>query len=173
DLSYHENRRREEKIATLFATLGVGMMPRGGSNQQQQQQRQQAGQNNNRQQQQIGAASQNQANSNVSNQRSALQIHQGQQDKHIRGTRNYNQQVANGNQPSILTEDPTVLLRESERLRGIPHRKNKTSFDFGRNIGQFYDYKTGLFHETTRGTIHSNDRGQAHIVPSRPSHMLN
>lgn len=34
------------------------------------------------------------------------QIHQDRQDKHIEGTKNYNQQIANGKNPSILTENP-------------------------------------------------------------------
>ncbi len=38
------------------------------------------------------------------------QIHPGKQAKHIPGTPNYNQQVANGKNPSILTENPQQLL---------------------------------------------------------------
>ena len=43
---------------------------------------------------------------NTRGSRSNAKIHKGRQDKHIEGTNNYNQQKANGKNPSILTSDP-------------------------------------------------------------------
>ena len=43
---------------------------------------------------------------NTKGSRSNAKIHKGRQDKHIVGTNNYKQQIANGKHPSILTENP-------------------------------------------------------------------
>ncbi len=101
------------------------------------------------------------------------EIHQGKQDKHIEGSRNYNQQVQNGKNPSILTEDPNKLLREGVN-KGVkpPNSNTKETVDYGRVIGKFYDKETGRYYDTTRATIHYDSKGNAHIVPSRPNYML-
>lgn len=44
--------------------------------------------------------------------RGNAQIHPGRQDKHIEGTNNYKQQIANGKNPSILTENPAKLQKK-------------------------------------------------------------
>lgn len=95
-------------------------------------------------------------------------IHKGRQEKHIEGSKNYNQQIANQKTPSILTEDPEQLLREGAG-KGQIVNPNKEVVDFGRVIGKFYDIKTSKFYETTRGTIHYDQHGNAHIVPARPN----
>ncbi|MCL2352498.1 MAG: polymorphic toxin type 50 domain-containing protein [Firmicutes bacterium] len=99
--------------------------------------------------------------------RASSKIHSDKQDKHVEGTKNFNQQIANGKHPSILTEDPTVLLREGAG-KGRSAGGNKEVVDFGRVIGQFYDEETGRYYSTTKGVIHYDTYGNAHIVPARP-----
>ena len=103
------------------------------------------------------------------NARANAVIHQGKQDKHIEGSNNFKQQVAQGKTPSVLTADPHALLKEAAG-RGTPiqNAPNKERFDFGRVIGRYVD-SNGRSHDTTRVTIHYDGRGNAHIVPARPS----
>lgn len=105
---------------------------------------------------------------NTKGSRSNAKIHKGRQDKHILGTNNYNQQIANGKNLSILTADPNKPLNESAG-KGQSYGNNKIVVDFGKNIGKFYDIKTGEYYDTTRATIHYDDNGNAHIVPARPN----
>ena len=98
---------------------------------------------------------------------SNAKIHQGRQDKHIKGTNNYNQQLSNGKNPSILTENPNKLLKQGAG-KGRMTTPTKESVDFGRVIGKYYDKLTGRYYDTTRGTIHYDGKGNAHIVPARP-----
>jgi len=90
------------------------------------------------------------------------------QNKHIPGTREYQQSIANGEKRSILTENPLKLLEEyagtGQKLTG----SNKERVDFGRVIGQHYNDTTGQYIDTTNGIIHYDSRGGAHIVPSNP-----
>ncbi|MBS7297771.1 MAG: hypothetical protein KIG65_01675 [Eubacteriales bacterium] len=99
--------------------------------------------------------------------RSNAQIHQGRQDKHIKGTNNYNQQIANGKNPSILTSNPNKLLKDAVG-KGQSYGNNKVVVDYGKNIGKFYDIRTGKYYDTTRATIHYDNKGNAHIVPAKP-----
>ncbi|MDR2939727.1 MAG: hypothetical protein LBV08_05330, partial [Clostridiales bacterium] len=92
---------------------------------------------------------------------------QGKQDKHIEGSRNYNQQVSNGKKPSILKENPDTLLKEGVG-KGYSTGQNKESVDFGRVIGKYYDSQTEKYYDTTRATIHYDSKDNAHIVPARP-----
>ena len=94
-------------------------------------------------------------------------IMKDRQDKHIENTKNYNQEIANGKHPSILTEDPEELLKEGAG-KGQARGTNKEAFDFGRVIGKFFDKKTGQYYNTTRGIIHYDSHGNAHIVPANP-----
>lgn len=97
-------------------------------------------------------------------------LKKGAQDKHIKGTPNYKQEVAKGKPPSILTDkNPQKLLDEGagKGIRPSPN-SNKEIVDYGRSIGEFYDAKKGKYVDTTRGTIHYDSKGQAHIVPARP-----
>lgn len=94
-------------------------------------------------------------------------IHQDRQNKHIEGTKNYKQQIANGKKPSILTENANKLLKEGMG-KGKMTTPNKETVDFGKIIGKYCDPKTGKYYETTRGIIHYDDKGNAHIVPARP-----
>ena len=97
-------------------------------------------------------------------------IHKDKQDKHIKGSKNYDQQVANQKTPSILTEDPEQMHREGAG-RGKVVGTNKEVVDFGRVIGKFYNIRTGKFYDTTRGTIHYDQKGGAHIVPAKPNNF--
>lgn len=100
--------------------------------------------------------------------RSDYKIHHGRQNKHIEGTNNYKQQIANEKKPSILTADPEQLLKEGAG-RGTRYGANKTVVDYGKIIGKFYDIRTGMYYDTTRATIHYDSKGNAHIVPAKPS----
>ncbi len=97
-------------------------------------------------------------------------IHKGRQDKHIQGSNNYKQQVANGKTPSILTENSSKLLKEGAG-KGYSAGKNKEVVDYGRVIGKFYDLKTQKYYDTTRATIHYDEHGNAHIVPAKPKSL--
>ena len=105
---------------------------------------------------------------NTKGSRSNSQIHKGRQDKHIKGTNNYNQQIANGKNPSILTVNPNELLKDGAG-KGRMITPTKESVDFGKNIGKYYSEKYGRYYDTTKGTIHYDDKGNAHIVPAKPS----
>lgn len=94
-------------------------------------------------------------------------IHKGRQDKHIVGTNNYKQQIANGKHPSILIENPSKLLKEGAG-NGYFVSKNKEVVDYGRTIGKYYDIKTQRYYDTTRATIHYDEHGNAHVVPAKP-----
>ena len=100
--------------------------------------------------------------------RANSKIHQGRQDKHIKGTNNYNQQRANGKNPSILTGNPNKLLKEGVG-KGRMITPTKESIDYGRVIGKYYSEKHGKYYDTTRATIHYDSKGNAHIVPAKPS----
>ena len=99
--------------------------------------------------------------------RSNAQIHPGRQNKHIEGTNNYNQQRDSGKNPSILTSNPSKLLKEGAG-KGRLTTPNKESVDYGRVIGKYYDRESGKYYDTTRATIHYDSKGNAHIVPARP-----
>lgn len=104
---------------------------------------------------------------NTRGRRSNMKIHNGRQDKHIPGTNNYKQQIQNGKNPSILTENPNKLLKEGAG-RGISRGSTKEVVDYGRIIGKYYHVKTGEYYDTTRATIHYDSKGNAHIVPAAP-----
>ena len=98
--------------------------------------------------------------------RQSATIHQGRQSKHVQGSPNYQQEVALGKHPSIVTESPDILLREgagSGRMIG-----NREILDYGRIIGKSYDLKTSQYVDTTRAAIHYDTMGHAHIVPILP-----
>ena len=105
---------------------------------------------------------------NTRGKRANSRIHKGRQDKHIPGTNNYKQQIQNGKKPSILTENPSKLLKDS-MSRGKMTTPTKESVDFGRVIGKYYDRTTGKYYDTTRAIIHYDNKGNAHIVPARPN----
>ena len=108
---------------------------------------------------------------NTQGKRSSAKIHKGKQDKHIEGTNNYNQQRANGKNPSILTKNAEELLREGAG-KGTRIGINKEVVNFGKPIGKFYDVNSGKYYDTSRGTIHYDRDGGAHIVPAMPSWMF-
>lgn len=98
------------------------------------------------------------------------QVRQGLQNKHVKGTNNYKQEIAKGNHPSILEADPQQLL-DSFAGKGVKPtaESNKEWVDFGLVIGQYYNTTTKQYVDTTKGFIHYDSRGQAHIVPSNPT----
>lgn len=100
--------------------------------------------------------------------RSNSKIHEGRQNKHIKGTNNYKQLINNGKNPSELTENPSGLLKEGAG-KGRMTTPTKESVDFGRTIGRYYDQESGKYYDTSRATIHYDNKGNAHIVPARPN----
>ena len=107
---------------------------------------------------------------NTRGSRANSKIHEGRQNKHIKGTNNYKQQKENGKNPSILTENPNKLLKEGV---GKGRRYgNKEVVDYGKTIGKYYDKTTGRYYDTSRATIHYDSKGNAHIVPAMPSWMM-
>jgi hypothetical protein len=64
-----------------------------------------------------------------------VKIKQGQQDKHIQGTNNYNKSVASGKMPSRLTENAQDLLDEFAGTGNKIPDTNKERVDFGKIIG--------------------------------------
>ncbi|MCM3212802.1 T7SS effector LXG polymorphic toxin [Bacillus licheniformis] len=93
----------------------------------------------------------------------------GAQEKHIPGTPNYNQEVANGKNKSIFNGDNKKAQELLDKFAGKGKKlgKNKERVDFGQVIGKYYDMDTGKYVETTNGMIHYGKDG-AHIVPARP-----
>ncbi|MFV0465273.1 MAG: polymorphic toxin type 50 domain-containing protein, partial [Lachnospiraceae bacterium] len=95
-----------------------------------------------------------------------LKINIGQQNKHIPGTNNYKQELANGKLKSILSADPQQLLDDFAGT-GQKIGTNKERVDFGNVIGKYVNPETGEAVDTTVGIIHYGKNG-AHIVPARP-----
>ncbi|WP_312105513.1 polymorphic toxin type 50 domain-containing protein [Pygmaiobacter massiliensis] len=95
-----------------------------------------------------------------------LKINMGQQNKHIPGTNNYKQELANGKLKSILSADPQQLLDDFAGT-GQKIGANKERIDFGNVIGKYVNPETGEAVDTTVGIIHYGKNG-AHIVPARP-----
>ncbi len=93
----------------------------------------------------------------------------GAQEKHIPGTPNYKQEVANGRTKSIFYGDNKKAQELLDKYAGTGEfpRNGREVVDFGQKIGKAYDMKTGKYIETTRGTIHYSKDG-AHIVPAKP-----
>lgn len=95
-------------------------------------------------------------------------LHQGQQDKHIPGTNNYELGK------SILDyPDPQRLLNQhagtTTSVNKVPLGQpgSKERVDFGQIIGRFRDEMSGSYVPTVRGMIHYGKQG-AHIVPIEP-----
>ena len=105
---------------------------------------------------------------NTKGSRANSKIHSDRQDKHIEGTKNYKQQIANGKKPSILTQNANKLLKEGAG-KGTSAGNGKERVDFGRVIGKYYHEKTGKYYDTTNGIIHYDSKGNAHIVPAKPN----
>ena len=95
-----------------------------------------------------------------------VKINPGQQDKHIPGTNNYKQELANGKPRSILNENPNQLLDD---YAGTGQKINdyKERIDFGKTIGQYYDEVAGTYSDTSIGIVTYGNKG-AHIIPARP-----
>ena len=98
-------------------------------------------------------------------------IHQDKQDKHIVGSKNYKQEVAQGRTPSVLTADPGVLLAEGVG-NGYKPSPTKEVVDYGMVVGKYYDLETKQYYETTRATIHYDTKKKAHIVPALPIELM-
>lgn len=98
-----------------------------------------------------------------------IKVKAGAQEKHIPGTPNYKQELANGKNKSIFYGDNKKAQELLDKFagKGTTVTKNKERVDFGEPIGKYYDPVTGQYIETNRGMIHYGKDG-AHIVPAKP-----
>ena len=97
-------------------------------------------------------------------------IHQGHQDKHIPGTQNYRQELANGREPSILTADPQMLIA-THAGKGLPVIRNgkwtqTERFVDKKIIGIYNNKRFKQSFRTNCGRIHYSNKG-VHIVPDK------
>jgi phage head morphogenesis protein, SPP1 gp7 family len=104
-----------------------------------------------------------------------LQIHQGNQDKHIIGTNNYKTELENGRRKSYLLDDinPQELINKYAGTGKIKRDRNgkwtnKEFIEHTENIGYFADIETGKEIPTNRFTIHYSKKKGTHIVPAKP-----
>lgn len=94
----------------------------------------------------------------------------GAQEKHIPGTPNYKQEIANGRtNKSIFYGDNKKAQELLDKFagKGDMFRKDRERIECGQVIGKYYDHDAKKYVETTRGIIHYGKNG-AHIVPSHP-----
>ncbi|MEC1486926.1 T7SS effector LXG polymorphic toxin [Bacillus haynesii] len=94
----------------------------------------------------------------------------GAQEKHIPGTPNYKQEIANGRKnKSIFYGDNKKAQELLDKFagKGDLFRKDRERIECGQVIGKYYDHDAKKYVETTRGIIHYGKNG-AHIVPSHP-----
>jgi len=94
----------------------------------------------------------------------------GKQDKHIEGANNYNTQVSNGKNPSILSSDAQSLLdsfNKGEVKSSATINEVRTRVDFGQVIGRYFIHLQEST-QTPQIIIHNSKTG-AHIVPSAPN----
>ncbi|WP_443147098.1 polymorphic toxin type 50 domain-containing protein [Paenibacillus sp. HWE-109] len=96
-------------------------------------------------------------------------IKAGQQEKHIVGAPNYNQELANGKVKSKFngTLSEAQKLLDAYAGSGVWIGTNKERVDFGDIIGEYYDPQSQTYTDTSKGIIHYGKDG-AHIVPARP-----
>lgn len=103
-----------------------------------------------------------------------LQIHQGNQDKHIIGTNNYKTELENGRRKSYLLDDinPQELVNKYAGTGKIKRDSkgkwtNKEFIEHTENIGYAVDSKTNKEIPTNRFTIHYSKKKGTHIVPAK------
>lgn len=92
-----------------------------------------------------------------------LKINRGKQDKHIRGTNNFQE----GKSELTISIDELQKLVYEKAGTGENLGGNKERIDFEIVIGFYVDIESGEKYETTRGLIHYSKKG-VHIVPSQP-----
>ena len=99
-----------------------------------------------------------------------LKIHKGNQDKHIQGTQNYKQEIANGKKPSILTADADMLVKKYAGTGKLVFKKGKwiqaEMFTHSSDIGIYVNKQRGEKYNTNCGRIHYSNKG-THVVPDR------
>lgn len=98
-------------------------------------------------------------------------VHKGHQDKHIQGTQNYKQEIANGREPSILTADAKELINKhaGKGILQITRNNKWTQKELFRDenyIGIYKNKRYASNHKTHRGQIHYSNKG-VHIVPEQ------
>lgn len=99
-----------------------------------------------------------------------LTIKRGLQDKHIEGTKNYLQEIAKGRYPSILTADPSDLIRRTALEGKIIMRNGswdrKEYIRDVHPVGFCVNQNTGEKTITYSATLHFSNGG-VHIVPRK------
>ena len=110
-----------------------------------------------------------------------LNINKGRQDKHIKGTNNYNQELAKGIHKSYLLDgvNPQELVDkyagtgDLRRVKKVGKWVNKEFIETNENIGYWVDEDTGEEYLTNRFTISYSKEKGTHIVPAMPKELLN
>lgn len=115
-----------------------------------------------------------------------ITLNKDKQGKHIKGHKNYLQQVKNAEKtgllPSILTHpDPEALIKEyagtgklsfiDEFSPGVGGFREVIECD--KIIGECFDKGTKQYLPTKRATIHYDKDSSAHIVPTNPDRFKN
>ncbi|EEC0439593.1 hypothetical protein AH715_005354, partial [Salmonella enterica subsp. enterica] len=100
-------------------------------------------------------------------------INKGQQNKHIEGTNEYKIASEANLNKSILTVSPDSLLSKlgtGQQVGNTPVGApgSKERINYGYDIGNYIDPRTGVPTPTTNGIVHYGKNG-VHIVPARPS----
>ncbi|MEG2569511.1 MAG: polymorphic toxin type 50 domain-containing protein, partial [Acinetobacter sp.] len=100
-------------------------------------------------------------------------INKGQQNKHIEGTNEYKIASEANLNKSILIVSPDSLLPKlgtGKQVGNTPvgNPGSKERINYGHNIGNYIDPRTGVSTPTTNGIVHYGKNG-VHIVPARPS----
>ncbi len=101
-----------------------------------------------------------------------LTVRQGAQNKHIPGTHEYEQEVAKGREPSVLTADAEELVKKYAGngdivISDAGQWEHKEKFTDDKDIGIYKNKRYNESAPTTRGKIHYSNKG-THIVPDNP-----
>lgn len=91
------------------------------------------------------------------------EIHFGKQEKHLPSNRAYNPTRS----PLSIGVLEVQQLIEQHAGTGRWEGANKEVVEFGIEIGNYRDGRSGTLKPTSRGTIHYSKTG-AHLVPARP-----
>lgn len=108
-----------------------------------------------------------------------LKVNQGRQDKHIKGTNNYKQELANGNYKSYLLDgvtpqelvDKYATEGELKRAKKVGKWMDIELLTIDENIGYWIDVDTNKEYLTNRFSIHYSKKQGVHIVPAQPNYL--
>lgn len=109
-------------------------------------------------------------NAAIADGRLNTKLFKGAQDKHIPGTQNYKQELAQGREPSILTADANELIKKYAGKGEPVIKKGKwvqqERFKDENYIGVYKNKRFSESYKTQFGRIHYSNKG-VHIVPDK------